>query len=509
MKFARSSGILLHPTSLPGRFAIGDLGPEAYRFVDFLAGAGQAFWQVMPLGPPGAGHSPYSSTSAFAGNVTLIGPESLVEDGWLAEADIRGAPERPRQRVNYARAIECKQDLIEAAFRTFTGQNDPTRQRDYAEFRQRASGWLEDYALFAALADEHAGAPWPTWESGLVKRAPDALARARHRLRARIERHCFAQYLFFRQWHGLKRHANEKGIRVIGDMPIFVAHNSADVWARPHLFKLRADGQPAVVAGVPPDAFSATGQLWGNPVYAWERMREDGFAWWCDRVRHTLGLVDVVRVDHFRGFAACWEVAADAATAEHGRWVEAPGRDLFREVMKALGTEDLPIIAEDLGTITADVHRLRDELGFPGMRVLQFAFSGDPHDTHLPHEYPSAAVAYTGTHDNDTVVGWFRSRSRAAAGEAERRERANCLRYLGTNGSEINWSFIRAVHMSVADIAVAPLQDLLGLGSSARMNTPGVALGNWRWRFREGALTAELRRRMREMTAIYGRLTRD
>ena len=508
MKFKRSSGILLHPTSLPGRFGVGDLGGEAYRFVDWLASAGQAYWQIMPLGPTGYGDSPYSSFSAFAGNTLLVSPEKLAEDGLPARPDIEHAPDLPAERVDYGRVIEYKRGLLEKAFQNFKAKMnaDEGVRRDYDGFQQFASAWLEDYALFAALKDEHEGAEWNRWPAGLARREPAALEEARRRVGERIYAHKFFQYAFFQQWLRLRRYANGRGVRVVGDMPIFVAHNSADVWSRPHLFKLEDDGSPSVVAGVPPDAFSETGQLWGNPIYNWDRMREDGFAWWADRVRETLKLVDVVRLDHFRGFAAYWEVPAGHETAERGRWVEAPGRELFGALKGALGGE-LPIVAEDLGTITPDVHALRDEFGFPGMRVLQFAFGGDPHDTHLPHEYTRASVAYTGTHDNDTVVGWFAQRSREDASEAEKRERENCLKSLSTDGREINWDFIRAAQMSVACLAVAQLQDVLGLGSEARMNTPASAEGNWAWRFREGALTDELAARLRETTFIYGRLT--
>jgi 4-alpha-glucanotransferase len=331
------------------------------------------------------------------------------------------------------------------------------------------------------------------------------MAKARRALGDRIEAHRFFQYLFLRQWLDLKSYASARDIRVIGDMPLFVAHDSADVWARPYLWKIDAEGRPTVVGGVPPDAFSATGQLWGSPLYHWERLREEGFGWWIDRMRETLKMVDVVRLDHFRGFAACWEVPANHETAEHGSWIEAPGRALFRAMMDTLGG-DLPIIAEDLGTITDDVHELRDAFGFPSMRVLQFAWSGDPNNPHLPHEYTTNVVAYTGTHDNDTVVGWFAHRSGESATEAERLERARCLRYLGTDGSDINWDFIRAIQMSVADVSIVPLQDVLGAGSAGRMNTPGRAEGNWSWRFRPEALTDEARDRLRTNTQIYGRL---
>jgi 4-alpha-glucanotransferase len=507
MRFRRSSGILLHPTSLPGRFGVGDLGQEAYRFVDWLAAAGQVYWQIMPLGPTGYGDSPYSSFSAFAGNTNLVSPEKLVESGLLSDPDTGDAPGSEEGRVDYGKVIAHKRALLEGAFVNFKAKlgEDESLRRDYEGFTDFASAWLEDYALFAALKDEHAGESWHKWEAGLARREASAVESARSKFAEQVEAHKFFQYAFFQQWLKLKKYANERGVRVVGDMPIFVAHNSADVWSKPRLFKLKDDGSPAFVAGVPPDAFSETGQLWGNPVYDWGRMREDGFRWWVERVRETLKLVDVVRLDHFRGFAAYWEVPAEHETAERGRWVESPGREVFSAMRAALG-EELPIIAEDLGTITPDVHALRDEFGFPGMRVLQFAFGGDPHDTHLPHEYTRASVAYTGTHDNDTVVGWFAERSREGASEGERRERELCLKYLGADGREINWDFIRAAQMSVAVLAIAQLQDVLGLGSEARMNTPASAEGNWAWRFHGGALTDGLAARLREMTAIYGRL---
>ena len=492
MRFARSSGVLLHPTSLPGPFGVGDFGREARGFVDFLAGAGQTFWQIMPLGPPGYGGSPYASTSAFAGNVELISPEELVAGGLLDETDVGGS---------------LKRDLLERAFHRFKGrvQGDRELRHDYESVLGLAASWLDDYVLFAALKDVHHGAGWLSWEPTSARREPSGLAQARRELGDRIEAHRFFQYVFLRQWLDLKRYANERGIRIVGDIPVFVAHDSADVWARPHLWKLDTGGRPTVVGGVPPDAFSATGQLWGNPLYDWDRLGAEGFGWWIDRMRETLKLVDVVRLDHFRGFAAYWEVPATARSAEHGRWVEAPGRALLRAITGACGGSDLPIIAEDLGTITADVHALREEFGFPGMRVLQFAWNGDPHDAHLPHEYPTHVVAYTGTHDNDTVVGWFAHRSGETATEAERLERARCLRYLGGAGAHIHWDFIRAVQMSVADVSIVPMQDLLGLDSTARMNTPGRASGNWSWRLPPGALTAELRARLRESTETYGR----
>jgi len=511
MRLERSSGILLHPTSLPGPFGVGDLGPEAHRFVDFLVAAGQGFWQIMPLGPTGYGDSPYSSFSAFAGNALLVSPEALRNDGLLSEADLSQVPVFPASRVSYGDVIEFKLGLLGRAYQNFKRllASDEGLRRDYEGFLGFASVWLEDYALFSALKDEHGGKPWNEWGEGLARREEGSLAAAREGLRERVESHKFFQYAFLKQWLLLRKYANERGVRVVGDMPIFVAHNSADVWARPELFKLREDGSPSVVAGVPPDAFSKTGQLWGNPLYDWDRMRADGFRWWVERVRETLKLVDVVRVDHFRGFAAAWEVPAGHETAEHGSWVPSPGRDIFNAMRAELGGE-LPIVAEDLGTITPDVHQLRDEFAFPGMRVLQFAFGGDPHDTHLPHEYVPNSVVYTGTHDNDTVVGWFEARSDERAGDDEglRRERALCLEYLGTDGAEINWDFIRAAHTSVAALSVAQLQDVLGLGSEARMNTPASTEGNWAWRFEAGALSDEARDRLRQLTFITGRLNR-
>lgn len=507
MRFKRSSGILLHPSSLPGRFGIGDLGGEAYKFIDFLKASDQRLWQILPLGPPAFGNSPYQCFSAFAGNTLMISLEKLADEGLLSKDDLDNTPEFSDERVQFGKVIKYKNALLEKAFENFRRAEFRKTREDLDGFRDYAAVWLTDYALFAALKDEHEGREWNSWEEGLARRKPEALKAARERLKDRIEAHEFFQYLFFRQWLELKKYANEKGIKIVGDMPIFVAHNSADVWAHPELFKLDKEGNPTVIAGVPPDLFSKTGQRWGNPIYDWARMRETGFKWWIARMRETLKTVDIVRIDHFRGFVATWEVPAEDETAENGEWVEAPGRELFAAIRKTLG--DVPVMAEDLGTITPDVIELRDALGFPGMRVLQFAFSGDPRDTHLPHNYVHNTVVYTGTHDNDTVVGWFN----AKAGDGSTREqeqieleRANAMKYLGTDGSEINWDFIRAAQVSVADVAVINLQDLLGLDSNARMNIPAVEEGNWGWRFKPGALTKELSDRLREMTIIYGRI---
>jgi 4-alpha-glucanotransferase len=506
MDFERASGILLHPTSLPGRFGIGDLGPEAYRFVDYLAAGNQRLWQIMPLGPTGYGDSPYSSFSAFAGNLNLISPERLISDRLLAAEDLREVPEFAGQRVDYGKAIDYKKTLLDKAYENFKRAQNHNVIEQLNGFRHYAAAWLDDYTLFSALKDRHKGAAWNTWEAGLARRDERELAAAREELRDEIEAHEFFQYLFFKQWLELKAYANQKGVKIIGDVPIFVAHNSADVWANPDLFKLNEDGSPKVVAGVPPDYFSKTGQLWGNPIYDWERMQANGFEWWVERLRAMLRTVDIVRIDHFRGFAAYWEVPAEHETAEHGEWVTAPGRELFAALHRALG--DTPVIAEDLGTITPDVHALRDELGLPGMRVLQFAFGGTSDNTHLPHNYVPKTVVYTGTHDNDTVIGWYN----AAAGsgstlnaEQIERERDYCRKYLKTDGAEINWDFIRAAMASVADTCIIQLQDVLGLGSEARMNIPASEQGNWGWRYTEGALTKESSTRLKELAAIYGR----
>jgi 4-alpha-glucanotransferase len=506
MRFARSSGILLHPTSLPGRFGIGDLGPAAYQFIDFLAAANQRLWQIMPLGPTGYGDSPYSSFSAFAGNVNLVSPERLVQDGLLAADAVQDAPGFADHRVDYGSVIAYKQGLLKQAFDNFKHTHNHNVIEQFNGFRHYAEGWLDDYALFSALKDRHEGAAWNTWEPGLARRDRQAMAAGREELRDQVEAHEFYQYLFFKQWLELKAYANQKSVKIIGDVPIFVAHNSADVWANRELFKLNEDGSPRVVAGVPPDYFSKTGQLWGNPIYDWQRMQSDGFRWWVERLRVLLRTVDIARIDHFRGFAACWEVPAEQETAEQGEWVTAPGRELFQALRNELG--DIAVIAEDLGTITPDVHALRDELKLPGMRVLQFAFGGTSDNTHLPHNYVPNTVVYTGTHDNDTTVGWFkRGAGEGSAHNAEQieRERDYCRKYLSTDGREINWDFIHAAMASVAEIAIIPLQDVLGLGSEARMNTPASEQGNWGWRYAEGALSGEASSRLKELAAIYGR----
>jgi len=496
----RSSGILLHPTSLPSPFGIGDLGPEAYKFIDFLAAAGQGLWQVLPLGPTGYGDSPYASYSAFAGNTLLISPELLLQEGLLDDSDL-DETERRFGPIDYAFAHKLKTHLLRRAYEGFRNTDFKNLRFEFQAFTRQQAHWLDDYALFRALKDEHGGAAWTEWE---------AVANARERLAPQIEAQKFYQFLFFRQWIGLKTYCNDRGVKIIGDFPIFVAHDSADVWTNPEQFKLDPNGRPLVVAGVPPDYFSSTGQLWGNPLYNWERMRAAGFTWWIERVRALFAMVNIARVDHFRGFAAAWEIPGGDTTAERGRWVETPGRELFTSIRQALG--ELPIIAEDLGVITPDVVALRDDLGFPGMHVLQFGFGGaDANNTDLPHNYVPNVVAYTGTHDNDTAAGWFNS----VAGEGSTRtaneieeERQFCLKYLNSTGDEIHWDFVRSVWASVAKTAIAPLQDVLGLGNKARMNLPNSNQGNWTWRFEPGTLTDNIALRLNDLTQLYGRRER-
>jgi 4-alpha-glucanotransferase len=507
VSFSRSSGILLHLTSLPGAHGIGDLGDEAYRFVDFLVNSGQSLWQILPLGPTGYGDSPYASYSAFAGNTLLISLPFLVRENLLTNALLEDAPAFPQERVDFEGAHEFKQSLLRQAFVNFQKMTNQTLRHEFEEFCQSAASWLEDYALFRALKDEHGGIAWNEWKKPLAQRETVALAQARERLREEIEAQKFYQFLFFKQWFALKSYANTRGVKLIGDIPIFVAQDSADVWTNPEQFKLDEQSVPVVVAGVPPDYFSKTGQLWGNPLYNWEHMIADNFRWWIERVRATLHTIDIVRIDHFRGFAACWEIPGGDKTAERGQWVNAPGRELFDAIKAALGT--LPIIAEDLGVITPDVEALRDDFGFPGMRILQFSFGGDPANQDLPHNYHRNVVVYTGTHDNDTTVGWFESE--AGAGSTRdaaqiQREREFCLKYLDSTGEEIHWDFIRAVMASVASIAIVPLQDLLGLGTKARMNLPNTTSGNWAWRYKPDALTPQLAQRLKDMSHIYGRL---
>jgi 4-alpha-glucanotransferase len=504
----RRSGVLLHPTSLPGRYGIGELGPEAFSFVEFLAEARQGVWQVLPLGPTGYGDSPYQCFSAFAGNPLLISLDELAREGLLSGADLASTPALPEDAVDFGAVIAFKLPLLQKAYERFEADAPPSARDAFEAFRRDQAAWLADYALYTALKEEHDGREWTTWEPELRDRRPEALARMAKSHAETVRARELWQHLFARQWSALHQACRARDVRVMGDIPIFVAHDSADVWAHPELFQLRPDGRPSVVAGVPPDYFSATGQLWGNPLYRWDVMARSGFAWWVARFRHTLRQMDLVRLDHFRGFEAYWEVPGDAETAVDGRWTKGPGAALFVALRDALG--DLPIVAENLGVITPEVEALRREFGFPGMAILQFAWGTDPQgSTFIPHNLTRDVVDYTGTHDNDTTVGWWTAGvgdSTRSAQEVEE-EHEYVRRYLRTDGSEIHWDFVRAVLASVADLAVVPLQDVLGLGSEARMNLPGRPGGNWRWRARDGALTPELRGRLRGLTELYGRAT--
>ena len=498
MTTLRRSGILLHPTSLPGRYGIGDAGPEAYRFLDFLVDSQQRLWQVLPLGPTGYGDSPYQSFSSFAGNPLLISPDALLEAGLLEPADLAEVPAFPAQRVDYGAVIGFKLGLLARAFERFQAKNNLALRSEFEAFCRENRAWLDDFALFMALKEAHAGAAWYTWEPDIAQRRPAAVRRWRQALAVSVERHKYIQFLFFKQWTALKRAANARGIRLIGDIPIFVAHDSADVWSHPEFFTLDPHGRALRVAGVPPDYFSPTGQLWGNPLYRWEVLKETGYAWWIVRVQATLKLVDIVRLDHFRGFEAYWEVPGDADTAITGRWVKGPGADLFDALQNALDVRPLPFIAEDLGVITPEVVALREQFELPGMQVLQFAFSGGVAKMQAPYRYVRQCVVYTGTHDNDTALGWFRHSAPPA-------ERELALKYMGVDGHDFNWDFIRLALSTVADTAIIPLQDVLGLDSEARMNYPSRPAGNWCWRYLTGALTPELSQRLGELTWIYGR----
>lgn len=507
MRFARSSGILLHPTSLPGPYGSGDFGCEARRFADFLRDAGQSIWQVLPLNPTGFGDSPYQSFSAFAGNPLLIDLEELRIRGYLSSADLEGAPAFPTREVDFASVIAYRLALLRRAAERFF-ESAASERVDFDRFCSANAWWLDDFALFMALKQAHELRAWTEWPRNLAQRDPDELDRWRAKLRPEIEAQRFWQFEFDRQWKALKAYCAQRGVRMMGDLPIYVAHDSSDVWAHPELFELDESGRPAKQAGVPPDYFSATGQLWGNPIYRWDRMRQNGYRWWTERFRAALTTFDIVRLDHFRGFEAYWEVGAGETTAMNGRWVKGPGVELFRHLTRELG--DLPIVAENLGVITPEVEAIRDEFALPGMALLQFAFGKDPQaPSFQPHNYPRNLVAYTGGHDNDTVVGWWTGGvgDSTRSEDDVRREHAFAREYLGYEGDEpIHWVMIRQVMRSVADTAIVPLQDVLGLGSAARMNTPATLGGNWRWRSEPGRLTPEIAAHMRRLAQIYGRL---
>lgn len=507
---SRASGILLHPTSLHGRYGIGELGPEAFEFIDFLEAAGQKLWQVLPLNPTGYGDSPYQCFSAFAGNPLLISLELLGETGLLDRATLRHAPEFCDCAVDFGRVIPHKRDCLRAAAETFFHEASAGQISEFETFREAQRCWLPDFALFMAAKEAHGGVAWTEWDRALALRDPKALDCWRRRLGKEIANHEYWQFEFSRQWETIQKRCGERGIHIMGDAPIYVAHDSADVWANQHLFWLDESGRPVKVAGVPPDYFSASGQLWGNPIYRWDLMRDTGYQWWIDRLRAIFSRFEIIRLDHFRGFEAYWEVPAGESTAVNGRWVKGPGRELFVALWNALGR--LPLVAENLGVITPEVEALRTEFGFPGMAIAQFAFSKDAQaPTFRPHNYVRELVAYTGGHDNDTMLGWWRSGIEdSTRTEADLvKEKNDTAAYFGVTKEqldrEVNWIFIRAVYQSVANIVLVPMQDILGLGSESRMNLPGSMGRNWKWRMRPGSLRPELAERLRQFTQIYER----
>ena len=507
MNFPRRSGILLHVTSLPGAHGIGDLGDAAYNFVDFLAESGQKIWQVLPLSPTGYGDSPYQCFSAFAGNPLFIDLIALREQGLLSVQDLTNVLALSEEQVEYARVTDFKQTLLHRAAGAFFADGAPKYHDAFNSFCQTNRDWLDDYALFMACKRVHKDVAWVYWDSEIRDRDPKALQQWQDKLSSETQFHKFAQFEFFQQWEKLRAHCSGHGVSIMGDIPIYVAHDSADVWAHRELFRLDEKGHPTAVAGVPPDYFSATGQLWGNPLYRWDVSTGSGHQWWIDRVRASLKLFDLVRLDHFRGFEAFWEIPASASTAAAGRWVKGPGAQLFQALQDAL--KELPFVAENLGVITPEVEGLRQQFGFPGMSLLQFAFGNDPQGPSFrPHNYARELVAYTGGHDNDTTVGWWTS---SGVGESTRtpedirKEHEFTRAYLGLENEPVNWVFIRAVLASVANTAIVPLQDVLGLGSEARMNLPGTISGNWKWRYKAKDLTRVLSQQLRKLTLLYDR----
>ncbi len=491
----RRSGLLLHLTSLPSRYGIGDLGPDAYRFVDFLSEAKQGIWQILPLNPtdPAYGNSPYHSISAFASNELLISPDLMAEKGWLTKNELKSPPDFPPERVDYDRVIAYKKGLFQRAFERFRPG------WEYEEFCSENSSWLEDFGLFATLKEENGGETWSDWEPAVRDREPQAIKSLKEKHRDGLEYRKYLQFVFSRQWHTLKSECNRRMIHLLGDMPIYVDYDSADVWTHPELFKLDADKKPLSVAGVPPDYFSATGQRWGNPLYRWDVLKERSYEWWIHRFENSFGALDLVRVDHFRGFVGFWEVPAAEPTAVNGRWVEAPAIDFFNHLIKRFPC--FPVIAEDLGIITPDVREIMHHFRFPGMKVLLFAFGEDnPGHPYLPHNYEENCIVYTGTHDNNTARGWFDR-------EVRQEDKVRLFRYLGreVSADDIHRELIRLAMSSVATTAVFPVQDILGLGEGARMNLPATAYGNWEWRLLGEQLTSDLAGEIGLLTKIYGR----
>jgi len=491
----RASGILLHPSSLPSRGGIGDLGPAAYEFADWLAAARQALWQVLPLQPVGCGNSPYSCTSAFAGNILLISLERLAQRGLVDETRLRDGWDG-LSPVDFDTVRAYKLPLLREAASKFLRSSGGNARARYDEFCRQNSWWLDDYVVFSVLRERFYEQPWNTWPSEFARRERKAMVRVQKELRTQLDQERFLQFAFFEQWSALRSYCADRGIRIIGDVSIFVSYDSADVWTHPQLFRLKEDLSPAVVAGVPPDAFSETGQRWGNPLYDWDALRAEGYQWWIERLQWAIDTCDIIRIDHFRGFEAYWEIPADEPTAVNGRWVAGPNQDFFRCMRDALGK--LPLIAEDLGYITPEVHALRKALEIPGMKVLQFGFGNKGAHVYLPHKYEPNCVVYTGTHDNDTVIGWWND----AATEEEKKLASA---YLGVGDEGVHWAFIRAALSSVASLSVVPLQDVLGLGSEARMNIPSESDGSWGWRLNPGSLTPELAAKLAQLVEITDR----
>ena len=503
MRFPRNAGVLAHPTSFPGRYGIGDMGGAAYHFIDFLVKSRQSLWQILPLGPTGYGDSPYQSFSAFAGSPLLISPDKLVQDGYLPAAAVEEVPPFPKEKVDFGWVIDFKQKLLLRAYEQFQVYGLGGQRESFEQFCGEQAYWLDDFALFMALKNYHVaheGGVWNTWPGDIARRKPEAMTWWSENLADEIRMHKFLQYLFFTQWLELKAYANDRAVRIIGDIPIFVAFDSADVWANSDLFSLNEDGSPTVVAGVPPDYFSETGQRWGNPLYRWYDMSEDNYSWWTARLRMSFTQADIVRIDHFRGFDAYWEIPATEPTAVIGKWIKGPGQSFFDAMEQNLG--ELPLIAEDLGLITPEVIALRDRFHFPGMKILQFAFGGERNSLFLPHTFSSNCVVYTGTHDNETVVGWF--------DHASDDEQRHVLSYMNVPSEKnIAWDLIRLAYASVADTAVATLQDLMNLGDEGRMNFPGKPSGNWQWRYTADMLTDDIANGLRRMTELYGRAPKE
>lgn len=495
MKIERSAGILLHPTSLPGKFGIGDLGPDAFRFIDFMKEAGQTLWQVLPLGPTGYGDSPYQCFSAFAGNPLLISPELLFQENLLSENDLFPLDGIDPHKVDFGKVITHKYELLKKAFEIFE-HKFKSSSKEFHDFCNKENYWLDDYSLFMSAKQYHKNVSWTQWEHSLVSRK--SIHEWKTRLKKEIEFQKFIQFVFQKQWNDIRRYAHQNGIKIIGDLPIFVAYDSADVWANKELFTIRDDGSLEFVAGVPPDYFSATGQLWGNPLYKWKRMEKDNYAWWQKRISKLLELVDVIRIDHFRGFDAYWRIPGDATTAIDGTWIKGPGENFFNAIKKALG--ELPIIAEDLGIITDSVEKLRDQFDFPGIKILQFGLGEYGDNKFLPHNYVKNCVVHTGSHDNETTRGFLRSERHKNSGIYEWAQK-----YLDYYGDNMNYELIRAAYGSAANICVIPMQDILNLGNEARMNFPSTLGGNWNWRFSWDQIYNGLTANYKELTLLFDR----